>query len=174
MLLSASADGSTIAWDADSGAQLRRFAAHNASIWGAAFGADDHTVYSAAGDGTMMAWDVSDRSDLLSAGPAGAPAAGRLGAALAAPNGRTVARIQDDQVAAFSPDGALLAAPNEDGSVGLLDPDQSSWVGEQSRTELGRRRRVRPGRQPVRVRTAGPSQALGRLHRCLPGQRPPP
>ncbi len=113
MLLSASADGSTIAWDADSGAQLRRFAAHNASIWGAAFGADDHTVYSAAGDGTMMAWDVSGRSDLLSAGPAGAPAAGRLGAALAAPNGRTVARIQDDQVAASPPTGHSSPRPTK-------------------------------------------------------------
>lgn len=43
----------------------------------------------------------------------------------------------EHQVAAFSPDGSLLAAPTEDGSVGLLDPDQSARVGEQSRTEWG-------------------------------------
>jgi WD40 repeat protein len=43
----------------------------------------------------------------------------------------------DAQVAAFSPDGSLLAATHPDGSVRLLDTDTLEWVGERSRTGWG-------------------------------------
>jgi len=43
----------------------------------------------------------------------------------------------DAQVAAFSPDGSLLATVHSDGSLRLLDADTFEWVGEPSRRQWG-------------------------------------
>ena len=97
MLLSTSVDRTTIVWDAVSGAQLGRFAAHRDQIWGAGFGRDDRTVYTGA-DYELMTWDVTGHSDFLSVGDAGSADEGKIGVSLAGPDGRSVARVQDDRV----------------------------------------------------------------------------
>jgi len=113
MLLSASVDRTTIVWDADSGVQLGRFAAHRDQIGGAGFSRDDGTVYTSSGldsnsgpavatsepsDSELMAWDVTRHGDFLSVGEAGSTGEGKIGVSLAGPDGQTVARIQDDRV----------------------------------------------------------------------------
>ena len=97
MLLSTSVDRTTIVWDAVSGAQLGRFVAHRDQIWGAGFGRDDRTVYTSSDD-ELMTWDVTGHSDFLSVGRAGSTDEGKIGVSLAGPDGRSVARIQDDRV----------------------------------------------------------------------------
>ncbi|MDT7570249.1 MAG: hypothetical protein QOE05_423, partial [Actinomycetota bacterium] len=64
-LLSASTDRTSIVWDVATGTELRRLAAQNDQSWGAAFGADDRTVYTGSGDGTLMSWDVTGEHGLL-------------------------------------------------------------------------------------------------------------
>jgi WD40 repeat protein len=91
MLLSASDDRSAIVWDADSGARLRQFTAQSDQSWGATFSPDDRAVYTASGDGTLMTWDLTGRSDLLSVG--GKAIDETNGTSLAGPDGRTIARV---------------------------------------------------------------------------------
>jgi WD40 repeat protein/DNA-binding SARP family transcriptional activator len=97
MLLSTSADRSAIVWDTRSGTLIHTLAAHNDQSWGGGFSPDDHTVYTASGDGTLMTWDLTGRDDLLSHGARNLPEK-QIGLSLAAPDGRTVARIMNDQV----------------------------------------------------------------------------
>jgi WD40 repeat protein/DNA-binding SARP family transcriptional activator len=96
MLLSTSADRSAIVRDTRTGA-IQKLAAHNEEVWGGAFSPDDHTVYTASGDGTLMSWDLTGHSDLLSHDAADV-AEQQIGVSLAAPDGVTVARIVDDQL----------------------------------------------------------------------------
>jgi DNA-binding SARP family transcriptional activator/WD40 repeat protein len=113
MLLSTSVDRTTIVWDADSGVQLGRFAAHRDQIWGAGFSRDDRTVFTSSGpdsnsgpavatsepsDSELMAWDVTGHGDFLSVGEAGSTGEGKIGVSLAGPDGQSVARIWDDRV----------------------------------------------------------------------------
>ncbi len=113
MLLSTSVDRTTLVWDADSGVQLGRFAAHKDQIWGAGFSRDDRTVYTSSGPDSrsepgvatsepsafeLMAWDVTGHGDFLSVGEVGSTGEGKIGVSLAGPDGQSVARIQDDRV----------------------------------------------------------------------------
>jgi WD40 repeat protein len=59
LLLSASRDRTAIVWDSVSGALLNQFEEHNNELWGAAFGADDQTVYTSSFDGRILAWDLT-------------------------------------------------------------------------------------------------------------------
>lgn len=97
MLLSASTDRSTVVWEPDSGAQLRRFAAHADESWSAGFSPDDRSVYSAAGDGTLMSWDVTGRFDLVSAGRNISQGQDN-GVSMVAPDGHTVARLESGRL----------------------------------------------------------------------------
>ncbi|RNM12410.1 BTAD domain-containing putative transcriptional regulator [Nocardioides pocheonensis] len=97
MLLSTSADRTAIVWDTRTGTPVHRLAAHNDQIWGGGFGPDDHTVYTASGDGTLMAWDLTGHGDLLSHDAHNAPAR-QVGVSLAAPDGHTVARLAQDRL----------------------------------------------------------------------------
>ncbi len=97
MLLSTSVDRTTIVWDAISGGQLARFAAHRDQIWGAGFSGNDRTVYTSSVH-ELMSWDVTGNGDFLSVGKAGSFGQGKIGVSLAGPDGQSVARIQDDRV----------------------------------------------------------------------------
>ena len=91
MLLSSTDGGATI-WDATTGTQLRRLEGRGAPIWDAGFAPDDRTLYMAPFfEGELMAWDVTGKSALLSAGQA-TSADGPLDIALPAPDGGTIAR----------------------------------------------------------------------------------
>nr|MBA2769726.1 WD40 repeat domain-containing protein [Sporichthyaceae bacterium] len=90
MLLSTSADGSAILWDAHTGAELRRLVGYVGWIGNAVFAPDDRTVYTAGDD--LMAWDVTGKDALLSSGKATTPVAGQLDFSLPAPDGRAIAR----------------------------------------------------------------------------------
>ncbi|WP_377642440.1 BTAD domain-containing putative transcriptional regulator [Oryzobacter terrae] len=90
MLLSTSADGRVVVWDARTGAEVRRVVGWDGVNGNAVFSPDDRTVYTAGVD--VMAWDVSGADALLSPAGATAPVAGRLQISLPAPDGRTIAR----------------------------------------------------------------------------------
>lgn len=90
MLLSTSADGSAILWDAHTGAELRRLVGYVGSVGNAVFAPDDRTIYTAGDD--LMSWDVTGKDALLSSGKATTPVAGQLDFSLPAPDGRTIAR----------------------------------------------------------------------------------
>lgn len=91
MLLSTSADGSAIVWDAHTGAELRRLVGHSSRIDDAGFSPDDRTVYTTDG-AELMTWDVPAKGAFLSPGKATTPVAGQLDLSLPAPDGRTIAR----------------------------------------------------------------------------------
>ncbi len=97
MLLSTSVDRTTIVWDAVTGAQLGRFAAHRDQIWGAGFSPDDRTVYTSS-DYELMTWDVTGHDDFLSVREAGSTGEGKIGVSLAGNDGQSVARVLDDRV----------------------------------------------------------------------------
>jgi WD40 repeat protein len=58
----------------------------------AAFAPDDRTLYTTDSD-EVMAWDVTGKDALLSAGEATTPVASQLDLSLPAPDGRTIARL---------------------------------------------------------------------------------
>ena len=95
LIVTASADGTAIVWDAHTGAQLHRFVARGA-LNNAVFGADDQSVYTTGGDGLLMAWDVKGASRLLTLGEDAPSATGREPylLSLPAPDGQTVARVR--------------------------------------------------------------------------------
>ncbi len=90
MLLSISADGSAVVWDARRGTEVRRLVGWDGAHGNAAFSPDDRTVYTGGVD--VMAWDVSGEDAVLSPGSATAPVAGRLDISVPAPDGHAIAR----------------------------------------------------------------------------------
>ena len=92
MLVSTSADGGVIVWDADTGAELHRLVGHAGEIGDAVFAPDDRTLYTTDTD-EVMAWDVTGKDALLSPGEATTPVVGQLDLSLPAPDGRTIARV---------------------------------------------------------------------------------
>ena len=94
MLLSASTDRTAIVWDTAAGARLQTLTGHRDQVWGAGFAPDDRTVYTAS-DYELMSWDVTGRRGFLSPGDAGEPVGEQLGVSVAGPDGRTLARFEN-------------------------------------------------------------------------------
>jgi WD40 repeat protein/DNA-binding SARP family transcriptional activator len=94
MLVSAATDRTAIVWDTTTGARLQTLAAHRGQVWGAGFTPDDRTVYTAS-DFELMTWDVTGGRGFLSPGEADRPAGEQLGTSVAGPDGRTLARFEN-------------------------------------------------------------------------------
>jgi hypothetical protein len=54
-------DSSVHVWEAATGRLIRRFEGHHSWVWAVTFAADARTVASAAGDSTILLWDVTGR-----------------------------------------------------------------------------------------------------------------
>ena len=89
MLMSASMDGAIIVRDAATGAELRRLTPGTGSS-AARFSGDGRTAFS--GTEELMKWDLSGTHEMYAQSGSTADTHERLGLALAAPDGRTVAR----------------------------------------------------------------------------------
>jgi WD40 repeat protein len=102
--LSASADGTLILWDIESGDILRRFTGHGDGVWDVAVSPDGRTALSGAADHTLILWDIQ--------------------------TGEVIRRFTGHEDAvlsvALSPDGAAALSGSADRSVALWD----LWSGE--------------------------------------------
>ena len=150
LLLSASDDRTAIVWDAVSGTLLNRFEEHNDVLWGAAFGADDETLYTSSFDGRILAWDLAGRSGLLAAGRSTKPGPAPYALSLPAPDGHTLARARfgrvwfvdattgrgparssvrvDDDYYVWSPDSRWLLSSGLDALLKLWDASTGQLV----------------------------------------------
>jgi WD40 repeat protein len=97
ILVSTSAAGGVMVWDADSGAELHRLVGHSGEIGDAVFAPDDSTLYTTDSD-EVMTWDVTGKDALLPAGQGTAPVGGQLDLSVPAPNGRTIARVAGQEL----------------------------------------------------------------------------
>jgi WD40 repeat protein len=146
-------------WDARTGRKVATRAYPVGVVVGAAFSHDNGRIHVDDRSGHL---ETLDRPSLQ---PAGEPVAFRGDAASLLPNpvngtvlvledNGSIARIDpvaraveysrpgllpsaEGQVAAFSPDGSLLATVHSDGSLRLLDANTFEWVGEPSRRQWG-------------------------------------
>jgi len=95
LLASVEGDRSVTLWQASTGALLHHFVAGRSGANNPEFSADDTTLYTSGGDGTIRTWEVSGTSRLLSLGEATeAPASTGVDLVTAAPDGHTVARVE--------------------------------------------------------------------------------
>jgi WD40 repeat protein len=83
-LLSGSSDGTLRLWDAVGLTELRRCEGHTAAVWAVQF-LDDHRAVSAAGDGSVIVWDLDRAARLQTFGHGDT-----VWAVTAAPDGRRV------------------------------------------------------------------------------------
>ncbi len=65
-IVSASADGAVIVWDADTGRALRRYTGHADRVWCLAFSPDGKTVASGGEDKAIKIWDADTGKDVQS------------------------------------------------------------------------------------------------------------
>jgi WD40 repeat protein len=79
----------------------------------------DGTVFALKQDGSVLRFDVT-RGRLVATSRAG-----------------LVSTVDDNEVAAMSPDGSRLAVSRPGGSVQLLDVDTFSWIGKKTHTPWG-------------------------------------
>src|SRR5690606_37369194 len=88
-----------VVWDAETGAELRRFATHEDYVWSAGFSPDGRHVLTAGEDGTARVWDAATGAELRRLdGHEGVVAA-----------------------ATFSPDGRHVLTSGWDGTVRLWE-----------------------------------------------------
>lgn len=140
LLLSGSDTRDAILWDVATSARLRTLSAHRDQVWGVGFAPDDRSAYTAT-DYQLLTWDVTGRGGFLSEGTL-RQQAGRLGDSIAAPDGRTLLRFENEHMwfadsrtgptsvkspthgrvehAAWSPDAHWLVT-TEPGSLSLWD-----------------------------------------------------
>lgn len=109
-------------WDANTGAEIRRFIGHSSTIWSAAFSPDGSQIATASWDGTAILWDTLSSRPLH-----------RLRGQLLIRHGSVVSAV------AFSPTGEYLLTGGGDGAAILWD----ARSGDMIRRFEGRSSRVR-------------------------------
>jgi WD40 repeat protein len=62
--LSASADGSLILWDVETGEVIRRYLGHEDMVWSVDISPDGHYVLSGSMDGAIILWDFETAEEL--------------------------------------------------------------------------------------------------------------
>jgi len=107
-LVSGGDDRVALVWDTASGELRETLSGHNGRVFAPAIAAldDEVTAYTVSLDGSVMAWDVSGGR--------------RLGRPFSAGATLTM-EFENDPSLAISPDGALLAIAETDGTVRVLD-----------------------------------------------------
>lgn len=140
LVLSASADKTARLWEADTGAELRRFAGHSLDVRSAAFSPDGRFVLTGGADTTARLWDAATGVEVRRFGGLGPVTSvavspdGRF--AVASSFDRTVRRLSlvsgeemapylgcPDRVSsvAYSRDGRFVVAGSADGTARLWD-----------------------------------------------------
>jgi WD40 repeat protein len=113
-------NGKVLIWDAQSGvrkAALER--AHSHHVFAVSFSPDEKKrLMSASLDGTVKIWDVSNLNDITLL--------------------RTLKHPRDVNIAAFSPDGKLIATGSDDGVTRIWDAD----TGERPLAQTPRHRHI--------------------------------
>ncbi len=144
-LATASEDGSVRVWDARQSSHIA-LEGHRGFVWSGMFSPDDSMVITAAADGVARVWRLPEGRLALSI-PANMP---EYGAAVFAPNGKTVAIAGADGAAihdlvggqllvkldgvdkvthlAFDPSGTRLVTGTKEGKVQLWDPASGKVV----------------------------------------------
>ena len=99
-------------WNVRRGVKIETLEGHSGDGSGQVFSPDGRTLYTAAGDSTLMIWDVAgDR---------------RLGSPLFRTGLRTIPEDAFPPGFAVSPDGTTLAVARLDGRVDLIDAETSA------------------------------------------------
>jgi WD40 repeat protein/tRNA A-37 threonylcarbamoyl transferase component Bud32 len=102
-LLAARSGNAVQLWEPATGREAGMLEGHTAPVLAAAFDPDGKILHTAAGDGTMQAWDVANHSTLT----------------------RATWTVESGAVLALSPDGATLAAAGQTGVIRLIDTRNS-------------------------------------------------
>jgi WD40 repeat protein len=97
-LASAGWDGTVRIWDAGTGTQLLRIAAHEQDVWSVAFGAGGKWVASGSTDGSVKVWEVETGKEIFA-----------------------YRGTRSFHVVRFAPNGTTLAAGGRDGTVKVWD-----------------------------------------------------
>jgi DNA-binding SARP family transcriptional activator/WD40 repeat protein len=156
-LVTAGSDGRLTVWDARDATPIRSVGPLAGTVRQFTISPDDRTAYTAAEDGSVIAWDLTGRRGMsrpfrLEARAPGDVAANRRGATLAVANrtgdvdlldGRTLARTgriapaplaglhrpADVTTIAFAPDGRTVAIGDADGAVRFADAGTGRALG---------------------------------------------
>jgi WD40 repeat protein len=157
LLVSVATDGSAVVWDAHSGALLHRFVSHRSWFTGAAFGADDRTVYTTGADGFVQVWHLAGTHGLLTLGEATEETGNPYQLSLPAPDGQTVLRLRSGRLwfentttgrtttpqptepvnFTWSPDSHWLLSSSADGALRVWDAQSGTLAARATGIDAG-------------------------------------